>query len=139
MPVWLPILNTSLIVVSGAFLAIGYWFIRHRRVVAHHRSMLTATAFAALFLVVYVTRFVLFGPKSFEGPPWAFAIFLAILVPHLIAAIAVGPLAIVTLRRALHANFTAHRRIAHVTLPLWAFVAISGWLVYAMLYLIRWQ
>ena len=139
MPSWLPILNTSLILASGLALGIGYWFIRHRRTVAHHRSMITASAFATLFLVVYVTRAALFGSKPFEGPQPAYIVYLIILVPHLIAAIALVPLAVITLRRALRSDFAAHRRIAYVTLPLWAFVAVSGWIIYAMLYLIRWQ
>lgn len=65
---WLPLFNTALILVSGAFLGTGYFFIRRRRIVAHHRSMIIAAVFAALFLVVYVIRWVGFGAKSFEGP-----------------------------------------------------------------------
>lgn len=138
LPSWLPAFNTSLIVVSGGFLSFGYYCIRRRRVTAHHRSMITASAFAGLFLVVYVLRFVLFGSTPFEGPPVAHAVYVGILVPHVIAAIAVGPLAIYTLRQALGARFVRHRRIARITLPIWAFVAVSGWVVYSMLYLIRW-
>ena len=59
-PEWVALLNTSLIVISGVFLLIGYYFIRQRQIELHKRSMLTATVFAALFLVVYVTRAVLF-------------------------------------------------------------------------------
>lgn len=135
---WLPLLNTSLILISGVFLASGYLFIRRRRITAHHRCMLTATVFAGLFLVVYVARAALLGIKYFEGPPLAYAVYLGILVPHVAAAIAVGPLALVTLSRALRSNFQAHRRIARKTLPIWAYVAASGWVVYAMLYLINW-
>ena len=53
-------------------------------------------------------------------------------------AIAVGPLALVTLRRALGGRFADHRRIARITLPIWAFVAVSGWVVYVMLYVVDW-
>src|SRR3712207_8664296 len=48
--------NTALIVVSGVFLLLGYLFIRRQQVAYHRAAMLTATTFAALFLVVYVTR-----------------------------------------------------------------------------------
>ncbi|MSQ24643.1 MAG: DUF420 domain-containing protein [Chloroflexi bacterium] len=139
MPVWLPLANTALIGVSGLFLATGYVFIRRKRVVAHHRCMITATTFAALFLVVYVLRAVLFGSKEFEGTGPAYVVYLGILVPHILAALAVGPLALFTLRRAFRSQFDAHRRIARVTLPIWAFVVVSGWAVYAMLYLIPWK
>ena len=63
--------------------------------------MLTATVFAALFLVVYVTRFLLFQPKIFAGEGLVRAVYLVILGSHTVLAIAVGPLALVTLRRAL--------------------------------------
>lgn len=135
---WLPPFNTALIVVSGAFLGTGYFFIRNRRVTAHHRCMLTAAVFAALFLIVYVYRAVLLGPKPFEGQGAAYVLFLGILVPHIVLAIAVGPLALFAIARALRRNFPGHRRIARVTLPIWAFVAISGWVIYLMLYVIDW-
>jgi len=135
---WLPLVNTALIVVSGAFLGLGYVFIRARRITAHHRSMLTATVFAGLFLVVYVTRFILFGTKGFPGSGAAYTAYLSILAPHIVLAIAVAPLALITIRRALGRRFTEHRRIARVTLPIWAFVAASGWVIYLMLYVIDW-
>jgi len=31
-------------------------------------------------------------------------------------------------------DFRAHRRLARVTLPIWLYVAASGWIVYYMLY-----
>ena len=64
---WLPALNAALIVISGSFLAVGYAFIRARRIVWHRRSMITAAIFAALFLVVYVTRFLVLGSKIYPG------------------------------------------------------------------------
>jgi putative membrane protein len=131
---WLPPLNAALIIVSGLFLVVGYACIRAKRVVWHRRSMLTASVFAALFLVVYVTRWALFGSKAFEGDGLSRVIYLAILVSHIVIAIAVAPLAFVTLRRALGGRFAKHRQIARITLPLWVYTAITGWVVYAMLY-----
>ena len=138
MPDWLPAFNTALILISGVFLAMGYGFIRRRRILAHHRCMLTATVFAGLFLIVYVARWILFPTKHFPGTGAAYAIYLGVLVPHIIAATAVAPLALVTLSRAFRRNFGAHRKIARITLPIWAFSVITGWIVYVMLYLIDW-
>jgi putative membrane protein len=101
--------------------------------------MLTATVFAGLFLIVYVARAIFVGSKGFEGPPLAYAVYLGILAPHVVAAIAVGPLALFVIARALRGNFVGHRRIARITLPIWAFVAVTGWVIYAMLYLIAWN
>jgi putative membrane protein len=133
-PLWLPLLNTALIVVSGCFLVLGYTFIRRKRIEAHRRSMLTATVFAALFLVVYVVRALLFETRLFAGQGLVRVTYLTILVSHTILAIAVGPLVLLTLRRALRGEFARHRRLARLTAPVWAYVVVTGWVIYMMLY-----
>lgn len=75
---WLATFNTALIVISGACISVGYFFIRHRRVRPHQWSMITGAVFAAPFLGVYVTRALLFETKMFAGEglvrpsTWAF-------------------------------------------------------------------
>jgi putative membrane protein len=131
---WLPAVNAALIVISGTFLVLGYVLIRRRRITWHRRSMLTATVFAALFLIVYVTRYVLFGSKIYPGDGVSRVVYFGILIPHIIIAIAIAPLAFVTIRRALGGRFGKHRQIARITVPLWIYTALSGWAVYMMLY-----
>ena len=77
-------LNTALIVISGILLIVGYVFIR----TPPGRSgidgcMITATVFAALFLVVYVARYLLLGSKIFPGEGVSRVIYFAILIPHI--------------------------------------------------------
>lgn len=132
-PEWVALLNTSLIVISGIFLLLGYYFIRQRQIELHKRSMLTATTFAALFLVVYVSRALLFETRVFAGEGLVRVIYLAILISHTILAILVGPFALVTLRRGLRGDFSKHRQIARVTFPMWLYVVVTGWLIYWML------
>jgi putative membrane protein len=127
-------LNTSLIVISGACLAAGYVFIRRRLIAWHQRCMLTATLFAALFLVVYVTRYFLFAPKLFAGEGPVRVLYLAILISHTILATLLGPLVLVTLWRALRREFPRHRRLARFAFPIWLYVAVTGWVIYAMLH-----
>jgi putative membrane protein len=131
---WLPAANAALIVISGMFLLIGYVCIRTRRIVWHRRTMLTAAGFAAGFLVVYVTRYLAFGSKIFPGDGVSRILYYAILIPHIIIAIAVAPLVFITIRRALRGRYAKHRQIARITVPLWIYVALSGWAVYWMLF-----
>jgi putative membrane protein len=128
--------NTALIVTSGLFLALGYVFIRRKQIAQHRASMLAATLFAGLFLVVYVARYFAYAPKLFAGEGGVRVLYLVILISHTILAVAVGPLALVTLRRALKADYRRHRRIARVTLPIWLYVVVSGWTIYYMLHTI---
>jgi len=127
-------LNTSLIVISGACLTAGYVLIRRRRIEWHRRAMLTATVFAGLFLVVYVARYLAFAPKLFAGEGAVRALYLTILISHTILATVLGPLVLITLWRALRRQFPRHRRLARVTLPIWLYVAVTGWVIYAMLH-----
>jgi putative membrane protein len=132
--IWLPAANAALIVISGIALVVGYACIRRKQVVWHRRMMLTASVFAALFLVVYVTRALTLPTKFFPGEGISRTVYLTILVSHTIIAALVAPFAIVTLRRALAGRFTQHRQIARITLPMWVYTAVTGWIVYMMLY-----
>jgi putative membrane protein len=131
---WLPAVNAGLIVISGIFLIVGYGFIRTHRIVWHRRSMLTASVFAGLFVVVYVSRYLAFGSKLYPGEGVSRAVYCVVLITHVIIATAVAPLAFVTLRRALRGRYATHRQIARITLPLWIYTAVTGWAVYWMLF-----
>jgi putative membrane protein len=132
----LTVISTACIVASGASLLLGWSLIRWRRnQLAHRNAMLTATAFAALFLVFYVTRWAMFGSKPFAGTGGWRVFYFTLLVPHVLLAMAVGPLALRLIQLALwRRDYPAHRRLARVALPIWLFVAGSGWMVYYLLY-----
>jgi putative membrane protein len=131
----LTLLSTACIVASGASLLVGWWLIRARRAVDAHRvAMLAATALAGLFLVAYVTRWATFGTKLFAGTGGWRAVYLAVLAPHVVLAAVVGPLALRQIQLARRGAFAAHRRLGRLLVPMWAFVAGSGWVVYWMLY-----
>jgi uncharacterized membrane protein YozB (DUF420 family) len=61
-------------------------------------------------------------------------VYFAILIPHVLLAITVVPLAITTISRGLKGAVSKHRQLARVTLPIWLFVSVSGVVVYLMLY-----
>jgi putative membrane protein len=132
----LTIISTTCIVLSGASLLLGWYFIRaDRNMVRHRNTMLTASAFAALFLVFYVLRWSLYGSKLFDGTGGWRLVYFTTLVPHIVLAIVLGPLALRLMYLALRKrDYAAHRRLARVTLPVWLYVAVSGWLIYYLLY-----
>jgi uncharacterized membrane protein YozB (DUF420 family) len=70
----------------------------------------------------------------FQGQGPIRAVYFTILVSHTVLAAAVPPLALITLTRALQARFDRHRRLARITLPIWAYVSVTGVVVYWMLY-----
>ena len=130
----LPALNATLNAIAGTFLVIAWILIKQRRIEAHRRMMIAAFATSALFLISYVTYHANAGSRPYHGTGWLRTIYFAILIPHIILAAAVVPLAIVTLRRGLIRDDARHRRIARITLPIWLFVSVTGVVVYLMLY-----
>jgi uncharacterized membrane protein YozB (DUF420 family) len=130
----LPTLNASLNGIASVFLVVGYIMIRSRRVEAHRRCMLSALATSALFLVSYVTYHASAGSVPFRGTGAIRIVYFAVLIPHIILAAAILPLALVTTARGLRGDYTRHVRIARWTLPLWLYVSVTGVIVYLMLY-----
>jgi putative membrane protein len=127
-------LNATLNAIAATLLLAGFVFIRQRRIRAHRRCMLTAFGVSALFLASYLTYHYQVGDVRFAGQGWVRPVYFTILITHVALAIAIVPLAIITLNRALAARFDAHRRIARWTWPLWMYVSVTGVVVYLMVY-----
>ena len=130
----LPTLNAVLNAASALLLLWGYSLIRRGRREAHRRVMIAALCSSALFLVSYLYYHAQVGSVRFQGQGPVRTLYFAILISHTVLAAAIVPLVLVTVVRALRQRFDQHRRIARVTLPLWAYVSVTGVVVYWMLY-----
>ena len=130
----LPGLNATLNGLSAVLLAAGWLCIRHRRVAAHRACMLGALAVSTLFLVSYVAYHAAYGSRPFGGQGWIRWVYFPLLISHVVLAAGIVPLALVTVYRALGADFARHRRVARWTLPIWLYVSVTGVLVYLLLY-----
>jgi putative membrane protein len=130
----LPSLNAVLNAASALLLACGFAAIRAGRRDAHRRFMLAAVSTSSLFLVSYLVYHFQVGSVRFTGAGAIRSAYLAILITHTVLAVTIVPLVLLTLRLALRERFPAHRRLARVTLPLWAYVSVTGVVIYWMLY-----
>ena len=126
-----------------AFLSIFHCFFDHFFVTKNtwqkkrekHRSvMLSAFFTSALFLVSYVIyHWFKSGPKPYLGELGF--IYYPILITHIILAMLILPLAMITLYRGWVVQIQAHRKIARITFPIWMYVSVTGIIIYVMLYL----
>jgi uncharacterized membrane protein YozB (DUF420 family) len=130
----LPSVNAALNSLSGAFLTLGFLFIKSKNIKAHKACMLAAFVSSSLFLISYLVYHYQVGSVPFKGQGAIRTLYFTILLTHTILAVVVVPVALITLLRALKENFPAHRRIARWTFPIWLYVSITGVLVYVMLY-----
>ena len=130
----LPALNATLNATSAILLTIGWFLIKARRIEAHRRCMIAAFTSSSLFLTSYLIYHAQVGSKPYPGTGVMRTIYFSILIPHVVLAAAVLPMAILTLRRGLRRDDARHKRLAKITLPLWLFVSVTGVVVYVMLY-----
>lgn len=138
------------IVLSGIALTTGVVFIKRGNREAHMRAMLAASGLAAVFLVLYLTRLGLGYEKRYAGPDAWRTAYYVLLVSHIILAALNLPLALVALWNAwkglgaagnlrqidapaARPFFNRHRRWVRWTVPVWLYVAVTGWIIYLVL------
>jgi len=127
-------INATLNLTALLCLTLGWVFIRSGRRIAHRNAMIGAVSASTLFLVFYVTRFMLTGTHRFAGEGLAKTVYLTVLFSHMVLAVVVVPLVLRLLYLAAKERFTEHRRLARWTWPIWMYVSVTGIVVYLMLY-----
>ena len=130
----LPALNAALNGLASVFLVTAYLLIRRGRRELHKRFMLAALTTSALFLASYVTYHANAGSVPFPGRGPIRFVYFAILIPHVLLAATILPLALITTARGLTQQYDRHVRIARWTLPVWLYVSVTGVVIYLMLY-----
>lgn len=130
----LPHLNAALNAASAVLLITGWILIKQRRIEQHRGCMIAAVLMSSLFLLSYVIYHANVGSKPFPGRGLIRTVYFAILIPHVILAVAVLPPILITFTRGLRRDDLRHRKIARKTLPVWLFVSVTGVIVYLMLY-----
>lgn len=130
----LPALNATLNATSAALLVAGFRFVRRGDVASHRACMAGAFACSVAFFASYVTYHAIHGSTPFPGTGTARTLYLALLASHVVLAVAVPPLAIVTLVRGLRGEVERHRRIARIAFPIWIYVSVTGVVVYWLLH-----
>jgi putative membrane protein len=130
---FMPVVNASMNAVAAAAQVMGYFAIRAKRQNLHRALMLTAFAASTLFFIGYLAYHFVHGDTRYpEGAPYK-GPYIALLVTHVVASIALVPMVLVTLFNALRGRFAAHRKLARFTLPVWLYVSVTGVLVFVML------
>ena len=134
----LPPINAALNATATVLLCSGIIAIKREAKKAHGLLMGVTFVVSCVFLISYVAHKILVHGvhTPFGGEGFWRTVYYGMLVSHIILAIAVPPLAIITMRHALAGRYDAHRRWAKVTFPIWLYVSVTGVMVYLFLY--RW-
>jgi uncharacterized membrane protein YozB (DUF420 family) len=133
----LPLVNACLNATAAVLLCAGLYFIKRHRPVAHRNCMISAFAVSCVFLVCYLYhKYSVLGGRHtpFPGPPEWKLPYLVLLATHVVLAMAIVPLALMTISRGVKQKVELHKKIARWTLPIWLYVSFTGVLIYVLLY-----
>ena len=132
----LPAINATLNATSGLLLLCAYIAIRNKNIQLHKRLMISACITSLVFLACYVlNHYLRHGIVTrFQGTGPIRTFYLVMLTTHTILAIAIVPMAIMSVYNGLKMRVVEHRRIARWTFPIWMYVSVTGVLVYFFLY-----
>jgi putative membrane protein len=134
--------------VIAVLLVLALIAVKNKKYLLHKRIMLTALVLSVIFLVSYIAHHLLageaiYGDVNHDGilsgaekleVSETRGVYLIILLSHIFLAAIILPFILFTAYRALIAEFPKHKKLAHITWPLWLYVTISGPVVYWMIH-----
>ena len=100
----------------------------------HIACMLVALGTSTLFLACYLLYHFRAGSMAFSQGGVMRVAYLSILLSHTVLATASVPLILITVRRGWRGELDRHTTIASVTFPIWLYVAVTGVVIYLLLY-----
>ncbi|NBD23924.1 DUF420 domain-containing protein [Paenibacillus glycinis] len=130
-----PTISTSFIVISAILVAIGWNLAIKRRLESHKKVMIAGAIAALLFFIIYVSRTVFVGNTDWGGSDEMKPYYLTFLFFHIVLATVGAIFGITTLTLGFREKFAKHRKWGRVTSVIWFFTAITGVIVYVLLYL----
>ena len=143
----LPALNALLNGTCSIILICSYVAIRRKKILVHRRLNLTAFLLSAVFLISYVSAHY-FIPDTKYGDvdhdsimsleesnavSLIKPVYLGILLTHILLAVIVLPLVLLSFYYGLTDQRQKHRKLTRFSFPIWLYVTISGVIVFLMI------
>lgn len=142
----LPMLNACINATCSVLLILSYRAIRGGNILRHRRLNLTAFFLSAIFLISYVTAHyfipdTIYGDVNHDGVMSADEkanvagikpFYLVLLLSHILLAVVVLPLVLLSFYYGLTDQRKKHRKITRFSFPIWLYVTVSGVIVYLM-------
>ncbi len=132
--VFLPPIYSSLNAVTALTLIAALLAIKKGNASLHRKLMTWALVFSTLFLACYVIYHITTPETSYcvSGP--IRYVYFTLLISHIILAAVILPFILFTYIRAYTHQFTKHVKMAKWVFPFWLYVALTGPILYIMLY-----
>ena len=130
-----PTVNASLNLIAFSSLVAGRYQIAQGNRRQHRFLMLSAFTASTIFLASYLAyHFTGVLVTQYQGQGVIRSLYFVLLISHSILAALTAPAILYVLWAALTERFTLHKKFASIVWYLWAYISLSGVLVYLMLY-----
>ena len=129
---FLPPIYASINGLTALLLVSALIAIKNNKRRLHEGLMKTAIACSLLFLVMYVAYHMTSDPTGYEGP--VATLYFSILISHILLSIIVIPLVLISYVRAFLGEYESHKKIVKFAYPIWLYVAVTGVIVYIMIF-----
>jgi len=116
-------------------MSLGYYAIKRKRVRIHFYCMTTAFVSAAVFLILFILKYFLYGATAYSGQGLSRWILSAIFYTHEPLAVINVPLVMLSFLSGFKKRFRTHRELAYISFAIWCYVSVTGILIAIFLYL----
>lgn len=130
---FLPSVNAGFNTLSALCLSVGYVAIRRGAIQFHRLCMVSAFVSSTLFLVGYLSYHFVHGDTKFTGVGPIRTVYFLVLISHILLSLTVVPLALTSFYFAFKREFSRHKRLNRVFLPIWLYVSVTGVVIFFML------
>ena len=130
---FLPPIHAVVNTMAAIALLLAYYYIRKKEVEKHRKSIYTAIAFSALFLLSYVLYHFTTEETRFCKEGTIRTVYFIFLTSHIILAGMILPFIMMAFNRAYCGFYERHKRMVRWVYPIWLYVAISGPICYLLL------
>jgi putative membrane protein len=131
---WLPAFYSVINGLTAVCLVYGLILIRKRKYSQHQKIMFFAMILSAIFIVSYVVYHTTTEETKFCKEGTIRFIYFALLISHVILAGIIFPFILFTFVRAVTGQYERHRKLAKFVFPFWLYVAVSGPILYVLLW-----
>jgi len=129
---FLPPFQATLNSLSACLIVTAYYYIHKSNKRAHKICMVSALAVSTMFLASYLYYHNQVGYVPFTGYGVIRPIYFFILFSHIILAVVILPLILLSVTFAIQERVSMHQRITRWALPLWLYVSVTGVLIYLL-------
>lgn len=131
---FLPPIYATINGLTAVLLVLAVSAIKRGNAKLHENLIKLCMVCSSLFLVMYVAYHMTSDSTPYGGEGTIRYIYFFILITHIILSVIIIPFVLFTFVRGIAGAYERHKKLARITYPMWLYVAVTGVIVYIMIF-----